>query len=83
MFGLNVEGGRGEANEWDIVASETRRTISQLKEVDTKCSDIRHAVEDNGSGVLCDKILSTLQELDVTERTKTYLQWMRKINQIR
>ena len=81
MFGLNVQG-CDQANEWDRVASETRKTISELEEVDTQCKELQQAaVKDDGA--VCEKILPTLRELDETERAKNYLLWVKKINQIR
>ena len=78
---MNV-GGRDQVNEWDRVASETRKTISELEEVDAQCKELQQAAVEDG-GAVCEKILPTLRELDETERAKNYLLWVKKINLIR
>ena len=84
LFGLNAEG--TEENEWDKVAVEARKTISDLERVGRQCSEVQHEASeqrDANDFIICDQILPKLRDLDNAERARKYLLWIRKINRLR
>ncbi len=86
MFGLNVEG--TAENEWNRVAVEARKTITELEDINKQCSDVEEGAvsQQNGNEErfnVCDEVLLKLRDLDEVERARKYLLWIKKTNHFR
>ena len=85
-----------EANEWQRVVSDVRKTVSELNDVKSRCDSLTQETEGGeviktegeGSwlserGTRCVKEVEPLvRELMQVEQLQSYFTWMRRLHQI-